>query len=134
MAQHVKPLLEILSASKYKLLSNSSGNPVVPKSHIYIKLSEDLYHKTGKERVSPKYLYVMLKQNIYDLWNKFLEIHNIKKCSASILQLDASEDSILNNSNNTQKINLQLILPFDTWLAMNPENVAYADKKLTERT
>lgn len=133
MAQHVLPLLDIVSLSKYEVLANSCGKPVVPSSSIYNELSKDMEQKI-RRKISPKYLYVILQKNRYNVWNKFLKLHNFENVSSSSLLIDTSDESLLNNSGDSKKINLQLILSFQTWLAMSPEEVEYADKKLTERS
>lgn len=130
MAQHASELLDIILAEKYKILSNSFGNPVVPSSEIYTNISNDLKNKTGK-KLLPKYIYTILLENRYALWNKFLNYHGIEKLSTSMLNVLGST---LDDSCNDERIELQLILPFKIWIAMGPEEVAYGDKKLSERT
>lgn len=130
MAQHALELLNIILAEKYKILSNSSGKPIAPSSEIYEDISNNFKNKTGKE-LSPKYIYTILQGNRYNIWDKFLNYHGIEKLSISML--DVSESS-LDSSRNDKTIELQLLLPFKTWLAMAPEEVEYADKKLSERT
>lgn len=131
MAQHTLQLLNIILTQRYNILSDSSGKPVVPSSKIYEDLSNDFKNETGK-MLSPKYIYTILQGNIYEVWNKFLNYHNIEKFSTSISNI--SEESTLHDSYNDNKIELQLILPFKTWLAMGPEEVEYSDKTLSERS
>jgi len=131
MAQHTMQLLNIILSQKYKILSDSSGKPVAPSSKIYEELSNDFKNETGKQ-LSPKYIYTILQGNRYEVWNKFLNYHNIEKLSMSILNI--SEESTLHDSYNNEKIELHLILPFKTWLTMSPEEVEYSDKKLSERS
>lgn len=92
MAQHALQLLNIILSERYKILSDSFGKPVAPSSKIYEDLSSDLKNETGKQ-LSPKYLYTILQGNRYEVWNKFLNYHNIEKFSTSILNI--SEESIL---------------------------------------
>lgn len=131
MAQHTLQLLNIILTQRYNILSDSSGKPVVPSSKIYEDLSNDFKNETGK-MLSPKYIYTILQGNRYEVWNKFLNYHNIEKFSTSISNI--SEESTLHDSYNDNKIELQLILPFKTWLAMGPEEVEYSDKTLSERS
>lgn len=126
MAQHALKLLDIILDEKYKILSDSSGKPIASSSKIYKNISNDFKTKTGK-----MYIYTILQGNRYDLWNKFLNYHGIEKYSISML--DAS-NSTLHDSRNDEKIDLLLILPFKTWLAMGPEEVEYTDKILSKRT
>lgn len=130
MAEHVLELLNIILTEKYKILSNSSGKPIIPSSEIYKDVSNDFENKTGK-KLSPKYIYTMLQGDRYNVWKRFLNYHGIEQHSISML--DVSE-STLHDSCNNEKIELKLILPFKTWLAMSPEEVKYADKELSERT
>jgi len=123
-------LLNIILTEKYKILSDSSGKPVVPSSEIYEDISNDFENKTGK-KLSLKYIYTILQGNRYNVWDKFLNYHGIEKLSISMLDIS---ESILHDSRNDERIELQLILPFQTWLAMGPEEVEYADKNLSETT
>lgn len=131
MAEHILQLLNIILSERYKILSDFSGKPVAPSSTIYTDFSNDFQNKTGK-KLSPKYVYTILQGNRYEVWNKFLNYHNIEKLPISVLNI--SEESTLHDSYNDEKIELCLILPFKTWLAMGPEEVEYSDKTLSERS
>lgn len=131
MAEHALKFLHIISTSKYKALADFFGKPVAPSSNIYEDLSIDIKEETGKN-FSPKYVYTILQGNRYQLWDKFLNFHNIEK--RLNITLNTSEESILNISTNNGKIEFQLILSHETWSAIAYEDVTYSDKKMGERT
>jgi len=104
MAQHTGQLLNIILSQKYKILLDPSGKSVAPSSKIY-DLINDFKDETGKE-LTPKYIYTILQGNRCDVWNKFLNYHNIEKLST--FMLNVSEESTLHDSYNNKKTELQL--------------------------
>ena len=111
-------LLNIILSEDYKHLADNRGLPVVPSDAVYKDISNRM-----NQTLKPKYIYVMCKQNRYDIWKKVLDFHNIQE-DLSFIDLDASTES---NSNNVIRFNVTL--SHKEWIQIKPENVEYANNK-----
>lgn len=129
MAKHFNYLLDILLSNKFRDIIDEFGKPVVPSSPIYSTISEITKNDSNKTQyLKPKYIYVLLKNDRYGLWNKILEYHNVKVQSSMISDVSLNDTKLSNDV-----ISFNINLPYETYLKISPEQVFYKDKNLGEK-
>lgn len=80
-------LEKILLCSKYRCILDENGKVVSPKSAVYKELSSLL---DGK--ISPKYIYTILLQKRYGLYEKVLSYHNLDKLTTTAVDISIDDD------------------------------------------
>jgi len=129
MAKHVNYLLDILLSNKCRDVIDEFGNPVVPSSSIYSTISEITKNDPDKTHyLKLKYIYILLKNNRYGLWNKILEYHNVKVQSPII-----SDNSLNDTKLSNDIISFNINLSYEIYLKILPEEVFYTGNNLGER-
>lgn len=122
-------LEKILLCSKYRCVLDENGKTVSPKSAIYKELSSLLEGK-----MSPKYIYAILLQNRYGLYDKVLSYHNLNKPINTKLDIcDTDDDESFNLSTTEKDIEFNLNIPLKTWHDIDCESVIYKCNSMVQR-
>lgn len=123
-------LEKILLCSKYRCVLDEDGKVVTPKSSVYKELSSLLEGK-----ISPKYIYTILLQNRYKLYDKVLNYHNLDKPTNIKLDNTSTDgDESFNLSEKTEKnIEFNLNIPLKTWHDIDCESVIYKSNSKVQR-
>lgn len=125
----VDVLEKILLCSKYRCVLDEDGIVVVPKSAIYKELSSLLEGK-----ISPKYIYTILLQNRYELYDKVLKYHNLDKPINTKLDISTDDDDESFNLSITEKdIEFNVNIPLKTWHDIDCESVIYKSNSKVQR-
>ena len=96
------------------------------KKSVYKELSSLLEGK-----ISPKYIYTILLQNRYGLYDKVLSCHNLDKPINT--KLDISTDESLNLSTTEKDITFNVNIPLKTWHDIDCESVIYKCNSKVQR-
>lgn len=121
-------LEKILLCSKYRCVLDENGKIVTPKSAVYKELSSLLEGK-----ISPKYIYTILLQNRYELYDKVLNYHNLDKPINIKLDNISTDDDESFNLSTEKNIEFNLNIPLKTWYDIDCESVIYKSNSKVQR-
>lgn len=100
----------------------------MPSSSIYSTISNITKNLDKAHYLKPKYIYILLKNNRYGLWNKILEYHNVD------IQSSIISDTSLNNTKMSDNIiSFNINFSYETYLKISPQETFYKDGNLGER-
>lgn len=126
----IQALENLLLCPEYRHILDELGKPVCPKSAVYKEISSIL-----TEKISPKYIYTILLQNRYGLYDKILHYHNLKQFSKepTISDMSTSDDESCDLSFTDKNFEFNLNIPLKTWRDIDCELVIYKSKNKVQK-
>src|SRR5580765_3315019 len=91
------------------------------------------YRSILDEKISPKYIYTILLQNRYGLYDKMLSYHNLDIPTNTKIDTSTDGEESFNLSSTEKDLEFDLIIPLKTWHDIDCESIIYKSSSRVQR-